>query len=226
MSNEIADVEIKKKSEPLFSKKNKKLVTNPLDIDNPITVQVLGICSALAITSQVKPALVMTAGLTFVTVFSNVFVSLMRNSIPSRIRIIVQLAVVSVFVILVDQLLKAYVYDMSKLMSVYVGLIITNCIVMGRLEAFAMSNKPWPSLLDGLGNGLGYGLILIAVAFFRELLGSGTLFKGFPFEWRVFESMGVHYQGNGLLLLPAGACILLGVIIWVQRAINGYRETH
>jgi Na+-transporting NADH:ubiquinone oxidoreductase subunit D len=225
MSTETTEVEVKK-SEPLFSKKNKKLVTNPLDIDNPITVQVLGICSALAITSQIKPAFVMTLGLTFVTAFSNVFISVMRNSIPSRIRIIVQLAVVSVFVILVDQLLKAYVYDMSKLMSVYVGLIITNCIVMGRLEAYAMGNKPWPSLLDGLGNGLGYGLILMTLAFFRELLGGGTLFKGFSFEWRVFESMGLHYQGNGLLLLPAGACILLGVIIWVQRSINGYREAH
>jgi Na+-transporting NADH:ubiquinone oxidoreductase subunit D len=226
MSSETAEVEIKKVSEPLFSKKNKKLVTNPLDIDNPITVQVLGICSALAITSQIKPALVMSLGLTFVTAFSNLFISMMRNSIPSRIRIIVQLAVVSVWVILVDQLLKAYVYDMSKLMSVYVGLIITNCIVMGRLEAYAMGNKPWPSFLDGIGNGLGYGLILMTLAFFRELFGGGTLFKGFPFEIKVFQSMGVHYQGNGLLLLPAGACILLGIIIWIQRSINGYRETH
>jgi Na+-transporting NADH:ubiquinone oxidoreductase subunit D len=226
MSSETAEVEIKKVSEPLFSKKNKKLVTNPLDIDNPITVQVLGICSALAITSQIKPALVMSLGLTFVTAFSNLFISMMRNSIPSRIRIIVQLAVVSVWVILVDQLLKAYVYDMSKLMSVYVGLIITNCIVMGRLEAYAMGNKPWPSFLDGIGNGLGYGLILMTLAFFRELFGGGTLFKGFPFEVKVFQSMGVHYQGNGLLLLPAGACILLGIIIWIQRSINGYRETH
>jgi Na+-transporting NADH:ubiquinone oxidoreductase subunit D len=225
MSTETTEVEVKE-VEPLFSKKNRKLVTNPLDIDNPITVQVLGICSALAITSQIKPALVMSLGLTFVTAFSNVFISMMRNSIPSRIRIIVQLAVVSVWVILVDQLLKAYVYDMSKLMSVYVGLIITNCIVMGRLEAYAMGNKPWPSFLDGLGNGFGYGLILITLAFFRELFGGGTLFKGFPFEWRVFESMGLHYQGNGLLLLPAGACILLGVIIWIQRSINGYREAH
>jgi Na+-transporting NADH:ubiquinone oxidoreductase subunit D len=226
MSTETVEAVVVKKSEPLFSKKNKKLVTNPLDIDNPITVQVLGICSALAITSQVKPALVMTAGLTFVTMFSNLFISMMRNAIPSRIRIIVQLAVVSVFVILVDQLLKAYIYDMSKLMSVYVGLIITNCIVMGRLEAYAMANKPWPSFLDGLGNGLGYGLILVTLALFRELFGGGTLFKGFAFEWKVFQSMGLHYQGNGLLLLPAGACILLGVIIWVQRSLNGYRESH
>lgn len=226
MSEQTTEVVEKKPAEPLFSKKNKKLISNPLDIDNPITVQVLGICSALAITSQIKPAFVMSLGLTFVTAFSNLFISMMRNTIPSRIRIIVQLAVVSVWVILVDQLLKAYVYDMSKLMSVYVGLIITNCIVMGRLEAYAMGNKPWPSFLDGIGNGLGYGLILMTLAFFRELFGGGTLFKGFSFEWRVFESMGLHYQGNGLMLLPAGACILLGVIIWVQRSINGYRETH
>lgn len=226
MSTEEAVLEKEEKVEPLFSKKNKKLITNPLDIDNPITVQVLGICSALAITSQIKPAIVMSLGLTFVTAFSNVFISLMRNSIPSRIRIIVQLAVVSVWVIMVDQLLKAYVYDMAKLMSVYVGLIITNCIVMGRLEAYAMGNKPWPSFLDGLGNGFGYGIILIILAFIRELFGSGTLFKGFPFEWHVFASMGIEYKGNGLLLLPAGACILLGIIIWVQRSINGYRESH
>lgn len=226
MSEQTTEVVEKKPAEPLFSKKNKKLISNPLDIDNPITVQVLGICSALAITSQIKPAFVMSLGLTFVTAFSNLFISMMRNTIPSRIRIIVQLAVVSVWVILVDQLLKAYVYDMSKLMSVYVGLIITNCIVMGRLEAYAMGNKPWPSFLDGIGNGLGYGLILMTLAFFRELFGGGTLFKGFSFEWHVFESMGLHYQGNGLMLLPAGACILLGVIIWVQRSINGYRETH
>jgi len=226
MSEQTTEVVEKKPAEALFSKKNKKLISNPLDIDNPITVQVLGVCSALAITSQIKPAFVMSLGLTFVTAFSSMFISMMRNSIPSRIRIIVQLAVVSVWVILVDQLLKAYVYDMSKLMSVYVGLIITNCIVMGRLEAYAMGNKPWPSFLDGIGNGLGYGLILMTLAFFRELFGSGTLFKGFPFEWKVFESMGVHYTGNGLLLLPAGACILLGIIIWIQRSINGYRETH
>jgi Na+-transporting NADH:ubiquinone oxidoreductase subunit D len=223
MSTETAEVKVAK-SEPLFSKKNKKLLSNPLDIDNPITVQVLGICSALAITSQIKPAIVMSLGLTFVTAFSNLFISMLRNTIPSRIRIIVQLAIVSVWVIMVDQLLKAYVYDMSKLMSVYVGLIITNCIVMGRLEAYAMANKPWPSFLDGLGNGFGYGLILISMAFVRELFGSGTLFKGFAFEWKVFESMGLHYQGNGLLLLPAGACILIGIIIWIQRSINGYRE--
>ena len=220
MSTEAVEVQ-EKKAEPLFSKKNRKLVSNPLDIDNPITVQILGVCSALAVTTQMKPAFVMSLGLTIVTASSNVVISMMRNSIPSRIRIIVQLAVVSLWVILVDQLLKAYVYDVSKQLSVFVGLIITNCIVMGRLEAYAMANKPWPSFLDGLGNGLGYGMILMTLAFFRELLGGGSLF-GF----KVFESMGVHYQGNGLMLLPAGACILLGLIIWIQRSINGYRESH
>ena len=215
---EKADV---KKSEPLFSKKNKKLVTNPLDIDNPITVQVLGICSALAVTTQLKPAFIMTVSLTVVTACSNVAIAAMRNSIPARIRIIVQLAVVSLWVTLVNELLKAYVYDISKQLSVFVGLIITNCIVMGRLEAYAMSNKPGPAFLDGLGNGLGYGLILMTIAFFRELLGSGALF-GF----KVFDTIGLDYQGNGLMLLPAGACIILGIIIWVQRSINGYRETH
>ena len=220
MSTEAVEVQ-EKKSEPLLSKKNRKLISNPLDIDNPITVQILGVCSALAVTTQMKPAFVMSLGLTIVTASSNVVISMMRNSIPSRIRIIVQLAVVSLWVILVDQLLKAYVYDVSKQLSVFVGLIITNCIVMGRLEAYAMGNKPWPSFLDGIGNGLGYGMILMTLAFFRELLGGGSLF-GF----KVFESMGVHYQGNGLMLLPAGACILLGLIIWIQRSVNGYRESH
>jgi Na+-transporting NADH:ubiquinone oxidoreductase subunit D len=222
MSTATAEVEVvEKKVEPLFSKKNKKLITNPLDIDNPITVQILGVCSALAVTTQMKPAFVMSIGLMVVTASSNVVISMMRNSIPSRIRIIVQLAIVSLWVILVDQILKAYVYDVSKQLSVFVGLIITNCIVMGRLEAFAMGNKPWPSFLDGIGNGLGYGIILMMVAFVRELFGGGSLF-GF----KVFESMGIHYTGNGLLLLPAGACILVGIVIWVQRTLNGHRETH
>ena len=222
MSTETAEVEVvEKKSEPLFSKKNRKLISNPLDIDNPITVQILGVCSALAVTTQMKPAFVMSLGLMIVTASSNVVISMMRNSIPSRIRIIVQLAIVSLWVILVDQILKAYVYDVSKQLSVFVGLIITNCIVMGRLEAFAMGNKPWPSFLDGIGNGLGYGLILMTVAFVRELFGGGSLF-GF----KVFEALGIHYQANGLLLLPAGACILVGVVIWVQRTLNGHREAH
>jgi Na+-transporting NADH:ubiquinone oxidoreductase subunit D len=220
MSTAVAEV-VEKKSEPLFSKKNKKLITNPLDIDNPITVQVLGICSALAVTTQMKPSLVMAIALLVVTTSSNGIISLLRNTIPSRIRIIVQLAIVSLWVIMVDQLLKAYVYEVWKQLSVFVGLIITNCIVMGRLEAFAMGNKPGPSLLDGLGNGFGYGLILLIVGFFRELLGGGSIF-GF----KVFEAMGIQYQGNGLMLLPAGACVIVGLIIWVQRSLNGYRETH
>lgn len=219
MSMEAAEVVKEKKSEPLFSKKNRKLVTNPLDIDNPITVQVLGICSALAVTTQLKPALVMAIALTVVTASSNVMISLMRNTIPARLRIIVQLAVVSLWVTLVNELLKAYVYDVSKQLSVFVGLIITNCIVMGRLEAFAMGNKPWPSLMDGVGNGLGYGFILITIALFREVLGSGAIF-GYKF----INEMGFTYQGNGLMLLPAGACIIVGLIIWVQRTLNGYRE--
>ncbi|MCZ8354281.1 MAG: NADH:ubiquinone reductase (Na(+)-transporting) subunit D [Cyclobacteriaceae bacterium] len=218
MSAETAVQEVKK-SEPLFSKKNRKLITNPLDIDNPITVQVLGICSALAVTTQMKPAFIMALSLTVVTASSNAAISALRNTIPSRIRIIVQLAVVSLWVTLVSELLKAYVYDVSKQLSVFVGLIITNCIVMGRLEAYAMGNKPWPSFLDGIGNGLGYGMILMIIAFFREILGSGAIF-GF----KIFEAAGIHYQGNGLMLLPAGACILVGLIIWVQRSINGYRE--
>ncbi|MBK8290529.1 MAG: NADH:ubiquinone reductase (Na(+)-transporting) subunit D [Flammeovirgaceae bacterium] len=220
MSTAVAEV-VEKKSEPLFSKKNKKLITNPLDIDNPITVQVLGICSALAVTTQMKPALVMSIALLVVTTSSNGIISLLRNTIPSRIRIIVQLAIVSLWVILVDQVLKAYSYELWKQLSVYVGLIITNCIVMGRLEAFAMGNKPGPSLLDGFGNGLGYGLILLIVAFFRELFGGGAIF-GF----KVFDAMGIHYTGNGIMLLPAGACFIVGIVIWVQRSLNGYRETH
>lgn len=219
MSTATAEAVVEKKREPLFSKKNRKLVTHPLDINNPITVQVLGICSALAVTTQLKPAFIMALSLMVVTASSNVVISLLRNTIPSRIRIIVQLAIVATWVILVDQVLKAYVYDVSKQLSVFVGLIITNCIVMGRLEAFAMGNPVGPSLLDGIGNGLGYGIILIIIAFFRELLGSGALFG-----YKVFESMGLHYTGNGLMLLPAGACIIVGIIIWVQRYLNGYRE--
>jgi Na+-transporting NADH:ubiquinone oxidoreductase subunit D len=210
-----------KPAEPLLSKKNRKLISNPLDADNPITVQVLGICSALAVTVQMKPAIVMSLAVMFVTAFSNLFISLIRNTIPSRIRIIVQLSIVALWVIIVDQLLKAYVYDVSKQLSVFVGLIITNCIIMGRLEAFAMGNKPWPSFLDGIGNGLGYGVILVSVAFFRELMGSGSLF-GF----KVFETAGIPVIGNGLMMLPAGACIILGLLIWAQRARNGYREAH
>jgi Na+-transporting NADH:ubiquinone oxidoreductase subunit D len=206
------------KHEALFSKKNRKLLIDPLNDNNPVTTQVLGICSALAITVQLKPAIVMAISVLVVMSVANVAVSLMRNLIPSRIRIIVQLVVIAALVILVDQVLKAFVYDVSKELSVFVGLIITNCIIMGRLEAFALGNTPWKSFLDGLGNAFGYGWILIAVAFFRELLGAGTLF-GYP----VLEKLGLYelgYENNGMMILPPMALVTVGVIIWVQRAKN------
>ena len=203
-----------------MSAKNLKLIKNPLSKENPITVQVLGICSALAVTAQVKPALVMAISVTVVVALSNVIISLLRNTIPPRIRIIVQLLVVAMMVILVDQILKAFVYDVSKQLSVFVGLIITNCIVMGRLEAFAMQNKPWPSFLDGVGNGLGDGLILVIVAFFRELFGSGTLlgFQIIPESW--YAANGGFYYNNGFFILPPMALIIVGIIIWVHRSRN------
>lgn len=210
----------KKQKEPLFSKKNRRLLTDPLNQSNPITVQVLGICSALAITVKLMPAIVMAISVTVVVAAANVVISLIRNLIPNRIRIIVQLVVAAALVILVDQILKAYVYDVSKQLSVFVGLIITNCILMGRLEAFALGNKPWKSFLDGIGNGLGYGLILVIVAFFRELFGSGQLF-GFqivPESWYI-QNGGV-YSNNGLMLLPPMALITVGIIIWVHRSMN------
>ncbi|MFC0877802.1 NADH:ubiquinone reductase (Na(+)-transporting) subunit D [Saccharicrinis sp. FJH2] len=208
----------------LFSAKEKKILFNPLSSDNPIVVQVLGICSALAITVKLEPAIVMAVSVTVVTAFSNVIISLMRNTIPTRIRIIVQLVVVAALVILVDQLLKAFAYDVSKQLSVFVGLIITNCIIMGRLEAFALGNKPWLSLLDGIGNGMGYGLILILVAFFRELFGSGQLF-GFQV---IPQSLYEHgYSNNGLFILPPMALFLVGLIIWVHRSRKkDLQETH
>ncbi len=195
--------------------KNNKLFTNPINIENPVTVQILGICAALAITVQLKAAVVMSLSVLFVLAFANVIISLLRNTIPSRIRIIVQLVVIASLVIIVDQVLKAYVYSVSKQLSVFVGLIITNCIIMGRLEAFALGNKPIPALIDGIGNASGYGLILIIVAFFRELLGSGTLW-GFPVVPKAFYNFG--YADNGLMILPPMALITVGVIIWVQRA--------
>lgn len=203
-----------------MSAKNLKLIKNPLSKENPITVQVLGICSALAVTAQVKPALVMAISVTVVVALSNVIISLMRNTIPPRIRIIVQLLVVAMMVILVDQFLKAFVYDVSKQLSVFVGLIITNCIVMGRLEAFAMQNKPWESFLDGIGNGLGYGLILFIISFFRELFGSGTLlgYQIIPESW--YAANGGFYYNNGLFILPPMALIIVGVIIWIHRSRN------
>ncbi|MHC1775819.1 MAG: NADH:ubiquinone reductase (Na(+)-transporting) subunit D [Lentimicrobium sp.] len=203
--------------EPMFSAKTKKLLLGPLNKDNPITVQVLGICSALAVTVKLEPAFVMAVSVIAVTAVSNLLISLLRNTIPPRIRIIVQLVVIAALVILVDQILKAYVYDVSKQLSVFVGLIITNCIIMGRLEAFAMANKPWPSFVDGIGNGLGYGIILIIVAFFRELLGSGTIW-GFHVMPKAFYELG--YVNNGLMILPPMALIVVGIIIWVQRARN------
>ena len=210
----------KKPKEPLFSKKNRKLITDPLNDDNPITVQVLGICSALAITVKLEPAIVMSLSVLFVLAAGNVIISWMRNLIPNRIRIIVQLVVVAALVVLVDQVLKAFVYDVSKQLSVFVGLIITNCIIMGRLEAFALGNTPWKSFLDGLGNAFGYAWILVTVAFFRELLGSGTLLgiHVIPDSWYIAN--GGFYSNNGFMLFPPMALITVGIIIWVQRSRN------
>lgn len=210
----------KKPKEAFFSKKNRKLISDPLNDDNPITVQVLGVCSALAITVKLYPALVMSISVLFVLAVGNVIISLLRNMIPNRIRIIVQLVVVAALVILVDQVLKAFVYDISKELSVFVGLIITNCIIMGRFEAFALGNGPWKAFLDGLGNAFGYAWILLAVAFFRELLGSGQLFglQIIPESW--YMDNGGFYANNGLMLLPPMALITVGIIIWVQRSRN------
>jgi len=201
----------------MFSKKNLKLLTDPISTNNPITVQVLGICSSLAVTVKLEPAIVMALSVTFVTAMSNYVISLLRNTIPKRIRIIVQLVVVAALVIIVDQFLKAYVFDVSKQLSVFVGLIITNCIVMGRLEAFAMANKPSASFIDGIGNGLGYGSILVIVSFFRELLGNGTIldFRIIP---QSFYDAG--YVNNGFIILPPMALILVGIIVWVHRSRN------
>lgn len=205
-------------SEGLFSKKNIGLLSGPLGTNNPITIQVLGICSALAVTAQLKPAFVMALSVTVVVAAANVIISMLRNTIPNRIRIIVQLVVIAALVIIVDQFLKAFVYDVSKQLSVFVGLIITNCILMGRLEAFALANKPWPSFLDGIGNGAGYGLILIIIGFFRELLGSGSLwgYRIVPESWYIAN--GGFYSNNGMMILPPMALITVGVIIWIQRS--------
>jgi Na+-transporting NADH:ubiquinone oxidoreductase subunit D len=208
--------------EPLFSSKNLKLLTTPLGTQNPITVQVLGICSALAVTAKLEPSIVMSLSVVFVLVFSNLIVSLLRNTIPSRIRIIVQLTVVASLVILVDQILKAYAYEVSKQLSVFVGLIITNCIIMGRLEAFALGNKPWPAVLDGFGNAAGYGIILVMVGFIRELFGTGNLtFPGIG-EVQIIPNILYEwgYVDNGLMILPPMALITVGIIIWIQRSRN------
>ena len=199
----------------LFSKENKEVFVNPLNLDHPIMVQVLGICSALAVTSQLKPAIVMGLAVTIITAFSNVIISLIRKTIPLRIRIIVQLVVVAALVTIVSQILKAFAYDVSVQLSVYVGLIITNCILMGRLEAFAMMNKPWPSFLDGLGNGLGYAMILVIVGAVRELLGRGSLLGFQLIPQSVYDA---GYMNNGMMTMPAMALILLGCVIWVHRA--------
>ncbi|HIX02663.1 MAG TPA: NADH:ubiquinone reductase (Na(+)-transporting) subunit D [Candidatus Odoribacter faecigallinarum] len=204
----------------LFSGKNREYLLGPLSKNNPVIVQILGICSALAVTVKLENALVMGLSVTAVTAFSNVILSLLRNTIPNRIRIIVQLVVVAALVIIVDQLLKAYAYEVSKQLSVYVGLIITNCIIMGRIEAFALANKPWPSLLDGIGNGLGYTIILAIMGFIRELFGSGTLFGVtiIPQSWYVANGGG--YMNNGLMIMPAASLILVGLIIWIHRSKN------
>lgn len=203
--------------EPMFSAKNIKLLTEPLGQANPITIQVLGICSALAVTVKLKPSIVLAISVMVVMAVSNVVISLMRKAVPPRIRIIVQLVVIATMVILVDQVLKAYAYDVSKQLSVFVGLIITNCIIMGRLEAFALGNKPWPSFLDGLGNAAGYAWILIAVAFVRELFGSGTLLDIQVIPQAFYEG---GYVNNGMMILPPMALVVVGIIIWIQRARN------
>ncbi len=227
MSTETLDKPAKKESEPLLSKRRKNLVSDPLNDDNPITIQVLGICSALAVTTQMKPTMVMSIAVIFVIVFSNLSISAMRKLIPGRVRIIVQLAVIATLVTLVNEVLKAFAFDMYKELSVFVGLIITNCIIMGRLEAFASGNKPYDSILDGLGSGLGYAWVILAVAFFRELFGSGAIFGFKVFEAIGFSAdgwVGMDYQANGIMVTPVGAFFVLGIIIWVQRNKTGYVE--
>ena len=221
MSTQTIETAVENKpAEALFSKRLKKFVNDPLSDDNPITIQVLGICSALAVTTQLQPTLTMAISVIFVMVFANLSISLMRSLVPTRVRIIVQLAVIATLVTLVSEVLKAYQYDMYKELSVFVGLIITNCIVMGRLEAFALANKPWDSVLDAIGNGLGYSWIILAVAFFRELFGSGKIFG-----WPVFEAIGLaNFPNNGIMVTPVGAFFILGLIIWVQRSKSGYVE--
>lgn len=208
---------VKKSSEPLFSKKNKKLITDPLSDNNPITIQVLGICSALAITVQVEQAFFMSVSVLFVMIFGNLTISLLRNFIPSRVRIIVQLVVVASLVIIVNEVLQAFVPDVSEKLSVFVGLIITNCIIMGRFEAFAMGNKPWPSIMDAIGNAIGYAWILMAVAVVREIFGSGK-FWGIQILPEGLYNFG--YMNNNLMILPPMALIVVGIIIWIQRSRN------
>lgn len=201
----------------LLNSKTKAVLIGPLNKNNPVIIQVLGICSALAVTSKLEPSLVMTIAVVIVAGFANAIISMLRNTIPNRIRIIVQLVVVAALVTIVSEVLKAYVYDVNKQLSVFVGLIVTNCILMGRLEAFALGNGPWPSFLDGIGNGLGYGWILVVVGFFRELLGSGTLFDIPVIPQALYE---IGYENNGLMILPPMALIVVAGIIWVHRHLN------
>ncbi|MEM9920744.1 MAG: NADH:ubiquinone reductase (Na(+)-transporting) subunit D [Bacteroidota bacterium] len=228
-----------KKADPLFGKAERKLLADPLNDNNPITVQVLGICSALAVTTLVYPSVVMSVAVVFVCAFANLFTSLLRNSIPKQIRMIVQLVIIATLVTVVELVLKAFNYTVYKQLSVFIGLIITNCIVMGRLEAFAMANKPWRSFLDGIGNGLGYGAILIVVALIREIFGKGTLFAGSPIEMKLIgannesasylintaaeSGIGTWfswYANNNLMVLPAAAMFIIGILIWIQRSWN------
>ena len=221
MSTETLEQPVEKvASEAIFSKRRRKFVMDPLDDDNPVTIQVLGICSALAVTVKMEPTLIMSIAVVFVIVFANLIISLIRNLVPGRIRIIVQLGVIATLVTVVSEVLKAYNYPMYKVLGAFVGLIITNCIVMGRLEAFAMGNKAWDSILDGIGSGFGYAWVILAVAFFRELFGSGSVF-----DFAVFEAVGLpNFPMNGLMVDSIGAFMILGIIIWVQRARNGYVE--
>lgn len=218
--------------QPLFGKAEKKLLTDPLNDNNPITVQVLGICSALAVTTLVYPSVVMSIAVIFVTAFSNLFTSMLRNTIPKSVRMIVQLVIIATLVTIVEQVLKAFNFPVYKQLSVFIGLIITNCIVMGRLEAFAMANKPWRSFLDGIGNGLGYGAILVIIAVIREIFGKGSLFAGSPIEMKIIGASEAYwintatnpwfgwYMNNNLMVLSVAAMFILGILIWVQRAMN------
>ena len=211
----------------LWNKKNKETLVGPLSKNNPIMVQMLGICSALAVTSKLEPAIVMALSVTVVVAFSNVVISLLRKTIPNRIRIIVQLVVAATLVTIVSEVLKAYAYDVSKQLSVFVGLIITNCILMGRLEAFALGNGPWESFLDGIGNGLGYGAVLVAVGFFRALFGSGTLLGYQIIPQSFYATDGIHgYVNNGLMILPPMALISVAVLIWIHRSYNKELQEH
>lgn len=231
---EVLDKPKVEEKEPLFGKKERKLLTDPLDENNPITVQVLGICSALAVTSLVLPSVVISVAVVFVCAFANLFTSLLRNHIPTQVRMIVQLVIIAALVTIVDFVLKAMAYDVWKQLAVFISLIVTNCIVMGRLEAFALANKPWRSFLDGVGNGLGYGLILIGVAIIRELFGKGTLFAGSPIELKIigaapdfwintlatsgFDSWFSWYSNNNLFVLPPAAMFIIAIFIWIHRA--------